>query len=123
MARIPGIRMKRMKNYHPMEYMRAIRYLKQPQRITLTSGRLDTFLKIRSGGLQILAKTLLKVISPMSFLRYLSTAAGFSIFRDFAITVRIRVVWLPVRGRLYTREKKMVLSSLIRRDAGVTENA
>ncbi len=112
-----------MKNYHPMEYMRVIRYLKQPQRRISISGLLDTSLKTRNGDLQILAKTLRKVISRMNTLRYRNIAVGFSIYRDFAIIVHIQVVWRHVRGRLFTRGKKMELFSLTRRGAGVTESA
>src|SRR3989304_1519538 len=111
MVRIPGTRMKKMKNYHPMEYMRVIRYLKQPQRRISISGLLDTSLKTRNGDLQILAKTLRKVISLMNIHPYQNIAGGSFIFKEFATIARIQVVWLPVPGRLFIKGKRMELSS------------
>src|SRR3990167_6535646 len=112
MVRIPGIPMKKMKNYLLMGYMKAIPYLKPPRRKTSISGRSDTSLKIRNGGLQILEKTLQKAIRRTNTLRCLNTVVGFSIYRDFATIAPIQVVWLPVQGRLFTRGKKMELSLL-----------
>ena len=80
------------KKYLLMVCMKAIPYLKLPQRRISISGLSDTSLKTRNGGLQILEKTLQKVISRMNTLHYPNIVVGSFISRGFVTIVPILVV-------------------------------